>query len=65
MFDKFNFELIYSERNELTPLVVMMCGVAGSGKTTFSQILEEKVLNVFLLMKKYGLLKAVGGLISQ
>jgi len=42
MFDKFNFDLIYRERNELTPLVVMMCGVAGSGKTTFSQILERE-----------------------
>jgi predicted kinase len=41
MFDKFNFDLIYREINNLTPLVIMMCGVAGSGKTTFSQILEK------------------------
>ncbi|MCR8848262.1 ATP-binding protein [Rossellomorea sp. SC111] len=41
MFDTFNFDLIYHERNDATPLVVMMCGVAGSGKTTFSQILER------------------------
>lgn len=42
MFDKFSFELIYRERNDVTPLVVMMCGVAGSGKTTFSQRLEKE-----------------------
>jgi predicted kinase len=41
MFDTFNFDLIYGARNDVTPLVVMMCGVAGSGKTTFSQILER------------------------
>ncbi|MET3728121.1 putative kinase [Fictibacillus halophilus] len=41
MFDVFNFELIYREQNAVTPLVVMMCGVAGSGKTTFSQQLEK------------------------
>ncbi len=42
MFKKFNFDLIYRERDEVTPLVVMMCGVAGSGKTTFSQQLERE-----------------------
>lgn len=42
MFDKFNFDLIYCEKNDVTPLVVMMCGVAGSGKTTFSKILEQE-----------------------
>ncbi|TLS36159.1 AAA family ATPase [Pseudalkalibacillus caeni] len=42
MFSNFNFDLIYREQNELTPLVVMMCGVAGSGKTTFSQQLEKE-----------------------
>ncbi|MCM3359302.1 MAG: ATP-binding protein [Psychrobacillus sp.] len=42
MFEKFNFDLIYSERDDFTPLVVMMCGVAGSGKTTFSQQLEKE-----------------------
>ncbi|MCM3531452.1 ATP-binding protein [Cytobacillus oceanisediminis] len=42
MFGKFNFDLIYGERNNLTPLVVMMCGVAGSGKTTFSKKLEKE-----------------------
>ncbi|TYS89859.1 ATP-binding protein [Rossellomorea aquimaris] len=41
MFNKFNFEMIYRERSVSTPLVVMMCGVAGSGKTTFSQQLEN------------------------
>ncbi|WP_166000335.1 ATP-binding protein [Bacillus sp. Cs-700] len=42
MFDKFNFDLIYRDRNDLTPLAVMMCGIAGSGKTTFSQVLEQE-----------------------
>ncbi|MBW3111537.1 ATP-binding protein [Bacillus sp. MCCB 382] len=42
MFDTFNFDLIYRERNDVTPLVVMMCGVAGSGKTTFSKIIEQE-----------------------
>lgn len=27
--------------NKLAPLVVMMCGVAGSGKTTYAQQLER------------------------
>lgn len=42
MFKEFNFDLIYHEQSTETPLVVMMCGVAGSGKTTFSQRLEKK-----------------------
>lgn len=42
MFKSFNFECIYREKNDLTPLVVMMCGVAGSGKTTFSKQLEKE-----------------------
>lgn len=42
MFKNFNFDLIYRERDDFTPLVVMMCGVAGSGKTTFSQHLEKE-----------------------
>ncbi|MQR94321.1 AAA family ATPase [Fictibacillus phosphorivorans] len=42
MFNKFNFDTIYDKQNAITPLVVMMCGVAGSGKTTFSQQLEKK-----------------------
>ncbi|OXS63928.1 putative kinase [Bacillus sp. V-88] len=41
MFNHFNFETIYSERDASTPLVVMMCGVAGSGKTTFSKQLVK------------------------
>ena len=57
MFKKFDFDLIYRERDELTPLVVMMCGVAGSGKTTFSQQLEKGGFCGFPLMKKYGPLK--------
>ncbi|MBN9653415.1 ATP-binding protein [Halobacillus sp. GSS1] len=42
MVRKDAFDIIYGERNDLTPLVVMMCGVAGSGKTTFSQQLEKE-----------------------
>jgi len=42
MFEKFNFDVILRKRNNVIPLVVMMCGVAGSGKTTFSQLLEKK-----------------------
>lgn len=42
MFDTFNFDTIYRERNDVTPLVVMMCGIAGSGKTTFSKMLEQE-----------------------
>jgi adenylylsulfate kinase-like enzyme len=42
MFEKFNFDLIYRDRDDFTPLVVMMCGLAGSGKTTFSQLLEKE-----------------------
>ncbi len=42
MFEKFNFDLIHCEQNDVTSLVVMLCGVAGSGKTTFSQLLEKK-----------------------
>ncbi|KRE35405.1 hypothetical protein ASG81_20950 [Paenibacillus sp. Soil522] len=34
-------DLFYREDNS-APLVVMMCGVAGSGKTTFAQRLEQK-----------------------
>ncbi len=41
MFNEFNFDLLYHEQSTETPLVVMMCGVAGSGKTTFSQRLEK------------------------
>jgi predicted kinase len=42
MFETFDFDLIFRERSGVTPLVVMMCGVAGSGKTTFSQRLEKE-----------------------
>jgi predicted kinase len=42
MFETFDFDLIFRERSVVTPLVVMMCGVAGSGKTTFSQRLEKE-----------------------
>ena len=30
MFETFNLDVILRERNDVTPLVVMMCGVAGS-----------------------------------
>jgi predicted kinase len=42
MFETFHFDLIFRERSGVTPLVVMMCGVAGSGKTTFSKRLEKE-----------------------
>lgn len=42
MFEKFSFDILYRERDDITPLVVMMCGVAGSGKTTFAQHLEKE-----------------------
>lgn len=43
LFEKCNLDdLIYRERDDFTPIVVMMCGVAGSGKTTFAQQLEKK-----------------------
>lgn len=35
-------DLIYRKKNSSTPLVVLMCGVAGSGKTTFAQQLEKE-----------------------
>jgi predicted kinase len=35
-------DLINRTGDGLAPLVVMMCGVAGSGKTTFSQQLEKE-----------------------
>lgn len=42
MFEKFNLDdLINRERDPFNPIVVMMCGVAGSGKTTFAQQLEK------------------------
>lgn len=34
--------LLQQKRNSTTSLVVMMCGVAGSGKTTFARKLEEE-----------------------
>lgn len=34
-------DLIYSDQDAFFPLVIMMCGVAGSGKTTFAQQLEK------------------------
>ncbi|MEG9295194.1 ATP-binding protein [Mangrovibacillus sp. Mu-81] len=42
MFEEFNFDSILQERSDAVSLVVMMCGVAGSGKTTFSQLLEKE-----------------------
>jgi predicted kinase len=35
-------DLIHRSRENASPLVVLMCGVAGSGKTTFAQQLEKK-----------------------
>lgn len=42
MFETFDFDFIFPERNDLTSLVIMMCGVAGSGKTTFAKELEKR-----------------------
>ncbi|MDR4889836.1 ATP-binding protein [Fredinandcohnia sp. QZ13] len=42
MFKKCIFDLINSKQDTITPLVVMMCGVSGSGKTTFSRKLEKE-----------------------
>jgi predicted kinase len=43
MFKKLNLDaLIYPERDDNIPLVIMMCGVAGSGKTTLAQQLEKQ-----------------------
>ncbi|MFY4774044.1 AAA family ATPase [Metabacillus sp. RGM 3146] len=43
MVEKFNLDyLFYRERGDFTPIVVMICGVAGSGKTTFAQQLEKE-----------------------
>lgn len=43
MRESFNLkDLIYRECDALAPLVIMMCGVAGSGKTTFAQQLEKE-----------------------
>lgn len=35
-------ELIHNKRSAQAPLAVMMCGVAGSGKTTFALKLEQE-----------------------
>ncbi len=42
IFGEFDFDQIFREIDVHTPLVVMMCGVAGSGKTTFSKRLERE-----------------------
>ncbi|CRK83364.1 Zeta toxin [Neobacillus massiliamazoniensis] len=41
MLEKNVLEKLNREKDDLDPLVVMMCGIAGSGKTTFSQKLEK------------------------
>jgi predicted kinase len=42
MFSGFDFNLILRDCSDKVPLVIMMCGIAGSGKTTFSQRLETE-----------------------
>jgi len=42
LLEKTALDNILNEKNSLIPLVVMMCGIAGSGKTTFSQKLEKQ-----------------------
>lgn len=39
MFEELNMEDLINESRD--PIVVLMCGIAGSGKTTFSQFLEK------------------------
>ena len=42
MFNDFDFNQIYQQKKETSnSLVIMMCGIAGAGKTTFSKILEQ------------------------
>ncbi|MGP1910579.1 AAA family ATPase [Metabacillus sp. JX24] len=41
MFEKSALDYLYREKDNVTPLVVIMCGLAGSGKTTLSQKLEK------------------------
>ncbi|MED1863755.1 AAA family ATPase [Fictibacillus nanhaiensis] len=42
MFDEILSDMMKDELDIASPLIIMMCGVAGSGKTTFSQQLEKK-----------------------
>ncbi|WNF25309.1 hypothetical protein [Mesobacillus jeotgali] len=42
MFGNYEFDLMIKEIDVHTPLVVMMCGVAGSGKKAFSKMLERE-----------------------
>ncbi|WP_163102185.1 AAA family ATPase [Peribacillus alkalitolerans] len=42
MLEKTILDILNRERDDSTPLLVMMCGIAGSGKTTFSQKLEKE-----------------------
>ncbi|WP_440118948.1 AAA family ATPase [Paenibacillus sp. QZ-Y1] len=41
MYENFNIKDMILQTDPTVPLVVMMCGVAGSGKTTFAQQLEK------------------------
>lgn len=45
MLEKTILDILNRERDDSTPLVVVMCGIAGSGKTTFSQKLEKEVID--------------------
>lgn len=42
MVDYPGIEHVISQADMSVPLVVMMCGVAGSGKTTYAQLLEQR-----------------------
>ncbi len=42
MFDQHHFDFLYNAQDDSIALVIMMCGVAGAGKTTFSQQLEKE-----------------------
>lgn len=42
MVDYPEIEHVIYQADTFVPLVVMMCGVAGSGKTTYAQLLEQR-----------------------
>lgn len=55
MLEKLSVEHL-TDRDRDSSLIVLMCGIAGSGKTTFSQNWKSMVMYVFLLIRKCGLL---------
>lgn len=41
MFKNFDFETFTKYASEASPCIILMCGVSGSGKTTFAKIIEK------------------------